>query len=117
MKLRAILYAIFIALLPVTAAECSTLEFVRKEVAKNPIATIKELNKKETEAFLGVYNSLPPQTNRRGDYSVMISRSDLPTVIYVYFLGNCAIETLPMLRDFFDEVFKRALPELEGQKA
>lgn len=118
MKLRALLYAIVISCLPVAAAECQTLEYVRDNVATwTPPGIIKEMDKKETEAFLELYNALPPVSDVHGDYSVMISHPQKPNVVYVYFRENCAIETLFMPRNIFDRLYDTALPKPEGQKA
>jgi hypothetical protein len=118
MKLRAFLYAIIIAALPAFAAECMTLETVRRDAAAfRPPFIITELGKEETEAFLQAYNALPPRTNQRGDYSVVFSRDESINVVYMYFRENCVIETLFMKRDFFEELRGTALPKLEGQKA
>lgn len=117
LKLRAILYAVIISVLPLAAAECSTAEQVRKDVATfKPPASIVEMDKKETEAFLQVYNSIPPVSTARGDYSMVIT-GRAPVVVYVYFRENCAVETLFMKRHIFDKILETAMPELAGQKA
>lgn len=89
---------------PGKADRCATAAIVRRDVAAFPFpAVATELTAAQTQAFLARLNALPPQTNLRADFIIVVTAESKPQVVLALFEKGCVVRTIYVPRKIFNQ--------------